>query len=188
MMAAYGDEPRRIRLGALHGRFLIELGDFDAVTRLVMDCERASRRLRIANLHNDIVALGGRLHLALGRNEEAVRTLRSVYGHFDRSVTPLRCAETLLSLREAAAAVGDNALLEGSNQAQRNSLRMFPGLKCALLASIVRILCRAGAFAEAQEHVSSARSSGEGPGESIWLEQLADRLERKIEMFNGGSA
>jgi hypothetical protein len=57
--------------------------------------------LTLPQLHNDLVAAGRRLHMAMGRSADALRTLRSVYGDFDRSGPRLRCAQTLLPLREA---------------------------------------------------------------------------------------
>ena len=81
-MFHYGDEPRRIRVGALYGRFLIEAAEIDAAEGVVVDCQAASRRLKLPQLHNDLVALGGRLYLARGRGADALGTLRSVSRSF----------------------------------------------------------------------------------------------------------
>ena len=115
-MFHFGDEPRRIRVGTLYGRFLIEAGEIE------------SSRARAGRLSGSITPIettaaaqrphrpGWAVHLALRRGADALRTLRSVYGHFERSGQRLRLAETLLPMREAAVAAGDAELLGRSQE------------------------------------------------------------------------
>lgn len=176
----FGDEPRRLRVGALYARFLIEAGQLDKATRIVMDATTTSRRLKISRIHNDLVAVGGRLHLAQGNYENAFRMLQSVYDHFDRSVATLRCAETLLPLREAAAALGDANLLARSAAAQTHALRMFPGLQLPYAASRTRSLCRAGRFTDARAAVADLTSLKDRWPTNMWINILAARLQQQI--------
>ena len=176
-MFHYGDEPRRIRVGALYGRFLIEAAEIDAAEGVVVDCQAASRRLKLPQLHNDLVALGGRLYLARGRGADALRTLRSVYGHFERSGQLLRCAEILLPLREAAVAAGDAELIGNSRSVLDRLLPMLPGLALADAASRVRTYLGLGAIDDARAVVEELRALGKRWGNNVWVGELAARLE-----------
>ena len=180
-MFHYGDEPRRIRVGALYGRFLIEAADIDAAEQVVVDCQAASRRLKLPQLHNDLVALGGRLYLARGRAADALRTLRSVYGHFQRSGQLLRCAETLLPLREAAVAAGDAELLGNSRSVFDKLLPMLPGMALADAASQVRACLGLGAIDGAKAVVADLRELGKRWRDNVWIGELASRLEHRID-------
>ena len=142
-----------------------------------IDCQAASRRLKLPQLHNDLVALGGRLYLARGRGADALRTLRSVYGHFERSGQLLRCAEILLPLREAAVAAGDAELIGNSRSVLDRLLPMLPGLALADAASRVRASLGLGAIDDARAVVEELRALGKRWGNNVWVGGLAARLE-----------
>lgn len=180
-MFHHGDEPRRIRVGALYGRFLIEAGELEEAERVLVDCLSASRRLKLPQPHNDLSALAGRLYLAQGRVGDALERLRSVYGHYERSGQLLRCAETLLPLREAAAAAGDMQLWSSVTPVLQRLLEPLPGLALAEIASQVRMFLAADGIDQARAAVQELRALGQRWGNNVWVGVLADRLEQQIE-------
>jgi hypothetical protein len=186
-MFHFGDEPRRIRVGAVYGRFLIEAGEIETAERVLVDCQAASRRLKLPQPHNDLVALGGRLHLAFRRDAEALRTLRSVYGHFERSGQRLRLAETLLPLREAAVAAGDAELLGRSQEVLDRLLTMLPGFALPYAASQVRLYSALGAFDDARGVVENLRGLGKRWRDHVWINELAGRLDHRLDQATHAS-
>jgi SIR2-like protein len=180
-MYNHGDEPRRIRVGALYGRFLLEAGELEAAERVVIDCQAASRLLKLPHLHNDLVALGGRLHLALGHGEEAARVLSSVYGHHERNGQLLRCAETLLPLGEAALAAGDGELLARSRSVFDRLVPIMPGLALPYAASQVRMCLALGAVDDARAVVGDLEALGKRWATNVWAGALAAELSGRID-------
>jgi hypothetical protein len=67
LMAAWGDELLRLRVGALLARFLVEAEQLDEAAEILLACEPALRSLNLAIPGNDLIAAGGRLSLALGQ-------------------------------------------------------------------------------------------------------------------------
>jgi hypothetical protein len=180
-MYHHGDEPRRIRVGALYGRFLVEAGQMEAAERVVIECQAASRLLKLPHLHNDLVALGGRLHLALGRGDDAARVLSSVYGHHEHNGQLLRCAETLLPLGEAALAAGDGELLARSRSVFDRLVPMMPGLALPYAASQVRMCLALGAVDDARAVVRDLEALGERWATNVWVGALAAELGARVD-------
>ena len=104
----WGDEPRRARVGAMLARFLVAAGQLDDAATIQLDCQPVARRLNLPLTGNELVATGGRLHLAGRRHDKALSALASACRHYDDGQHGLRLAETLLPLSEAAAAVGND--------------------------------------------------------------------------------
>jgi SIR2-like protein len=187
LMVAWGDEPRRLRVGALLARFLVEEGELDDAAEILLACAPALRRLNLAIPGNDLTAAGGRLYLARGDAGRALSALGSACRNLDDGQHSLRLAENLLPLAEAAAAAGDADALGRAVGRFDELLPLVPGLALAQTASKVRLLCAFGQPAEAREAVAALVSLGERWNGSMspWLPSLAERLERRIAALEG---
>ena len=130
LMLSWGDEPRRLRVGALLARFLIQAERLDDAAEIIATAEPALRRLNLAITGNDLIAAGGRLYLAEGKADRAVSALASACRHLDDGQQNLRLAENLLPLAEAAAAVGDADLLQRALARFQDLLPLVPGWRC----------------------------------------------------------
>ena len=181
LMCNWGDEPRRARLGAMLVRYLVESGQADAAPPILADCQSVARRLGLADTNNHLLAALGRLYLAEGRRDDALRVLQSACRHAEASRQNLLLAETLLPLAEAAAAAGDANLLQQSVARFDGLLPLIPGMGLPRAAMQVRLLCSAGAFDEARGAVAELRALGERWGFHPWIVELAKRLEERID-------
>ena len=180
LLVEWGDEPRRARVGALFTRFLVETEQLDAAAAVLADCQPIARSLTLGLTGNDLVAAGGRLYLAEGRNDEALRALLSACQHDEASQQNLRLAETLLPLAEAAAATGSSEVLRKCMQRFETLLPLVPGMALPQAASKVRLFCSVGAFDEARAVVDDLAQLGDHWGGHPWISQLVGRLGRQI--------
>jgi hypothetical protein len=180
-MHDWGDEPRKARVGALLARFLIATGDLDGAREVVFTCQDVIRSLNLAVVGNEVIAAGGRLHLAEGRYDRALSALQSACKHFEASQHFLRLAETLLPLAEAAASAGDAQTMQRARASFDSVLPLMPGLALPDAASRVRMLCRAGAHEEARKVIGDLRALGEQWGDHVWIAPLADRLNADVD-------
>ena len=180
LMLDWGDEPRRARMGATLARFLVEAGQLDDAETILVDCQRVERRLNLPLIGNELVAVGGRLHLAERRREKALSALASACRHYDDGQHSLRLAETLLPLSEAAAAVGDADLLGQAVSRFDSLLPLVPGMALPRAASRVRLLCSLGELEEARGVIRELVAFGERWDGHPWVPGLADRLDRQV--------
>jgi len=180
LMTDWGDEPRRARVGGHLARFLIEMGQIEEATEVLIDSQRVVVRLQLAVLANEILVVIGRLHLAEKRLNEAFQALNSACGHFQKSGQNLRLMEALLPLGEAAALLGDQEVLQRVSAGFDDLLPLVPGMALPQTSSRVRLLCAAGAFDLARNSVANLRALGESWNEIIWIPELADRLDSAI--------
>jgi len=180
MVFDWGDEPRRARVGALLGRFLIETGQLEGAARILVDCQRVDRRLNLAFTGNDLVATGGRLYLAEGRSDKAFSALLSACRHYESAQRNLSLAETLLPLSEAAVATGNIEVLRQATDRFAELLPLVPGMALPHAASQVRMYCSAGAFDLARGAVADLEAVGERWGGNQWIGDLASRLQQRI--------
>ncbi len=187
LMLDWGDEPRRARVGTMLVRFLLEAGQLDDAAAILVDCQHVARRLNLPLTGNDLVAAAGRLYVAEGRHAEALSTLDSACKHYEAGNAYLRLAETLLPLSEAAAAVGNVAVLGRAAARFDELLPLVPGLALPHAASRVRLLCRLREFEEARGVVRDLVSFGERFEGHPWVPALAERLEREIAAAEEGS-
>jgi hypothetical protein len=185
MIAQWGDEPRRARVGALLARFLLESGRVDDAATVLFACQPIVRRLSLAVAGNDLVAVGGRLYLAEGRGDKALSALTSACRHQEASQHNLRLAETLLPLAEAAVATGRAELLQQATARFDALVPVVPGLSLPYAASRVRLFCSVGAFDDAREVVTDLVSLAERWGGHPWVPDLATRLQQRIGATQG---
>ena len=180
LMHDWGDEPRKARVGALLVRFLIESGELDSARTTLVECQDVVRRLNLAVVGNDLVAAGGRLYLAEGHPDKALRALLSACRHQEKSQHYLRLAENSLPLAEAAAAANDGETHNRSIGCFEWLLPLMPGLGMQYAASRVRLLRSVGAVDEARQVVVDLRDLGRSWRMHPWAAALADRLEAAI--------
>ena len=180
LMIDWGDEPRRARVGVLLARFLIETGQLEPAARVLDECRRTIERLDLALTSNDLIATGGRLWLAAGQPQRALRALLSACTHYESSQQHLRLAEALLPLSEAAMATEKADVLKQSVDRFEALLPLVPGLGLPQAASKVRILCSVGALEDARAVVADLAALGEAWGGHPWIVDLTGRLERYI--------
>jgi hypothetical protein len=180
LMHIWGDEPRKARVGALLGRFLITRGELDEARRVLVDCEGIVNRLNLAVIGNDIQAAVGRLYLAEGRVDKALRALTSACTQQEKSQHLLRLAENLLPLGEAAFAVGDADTFQRSQKAFDSLLPLMPGMELPWTASQVRMACSLGAWDDARKLVTRLRDVQGQWDMHPWAGALADRLDDAI--------
>jgi tetratricopeptide (TPR) repeat protein len=185
LMYNWGDEPRRARLGAMLVRYLVETGQADAAAPILADCQGVARRLGLVDTNNHLLAALGRLYLAEGRYDDALRVLSSTCRHAEASQQNLLLAETLLPLARAAAAAGDANLLQQSLARFDGLLPLIPGMGLPRAALQVRLLCSAGGFDEARGAVAELRSLNERWGFHPWIGELANRLDARIDLSSG---
>jgi hypothetical protein len=180
LMHDWGDEPRKARVGVWLIRFLIESGDLEGARRVLLESRDIAGRLNLAVVDNDLIAAGGRLYLAEGRYDKALRALRSACGHQERSKHWLRLAENSLPLAEAALLMNDAENYRRCQETFDWLLPRAPGLALPHAASRVRSLCRAGAVDEARREVTDLRDLAREWSMHVWAMALADRLEAAI--------
>ena len=187
MILAWGDEPRRARVGTLLARFLIETGEGEAAAAVLSDCQGIVRRLNLAVTGNGLVAASGRWHLSEGRGREALAALASACRHYDDGQQNLRLLETLLPLAEAAAAVGRADVLKQSMERIDALLPLVPGMALPYAASRVRLFCGIGALDEARSAVDDLVALGARWGGHPWVPDLATRLAQRIADASGST-
>jgi SIR2-like domain len=180
LMRDWGDEPRKARVGALLCRFLIQSGDLDAARAVLAESMDVVRRLNLAVVGNELLAAKGRLHLAEGRPDQALRPLMSACEHFQASQHLLRLAETLLPLSEAAFAARDVETYRRCRASFESLLPLMPGMALPDAATRARVSCSVGAFEEAGSVVADLREFGQRFDGHPWVPPLADRLDAFI--------
>jgi hypothetical protein len=181
LMHDWGDEPRKARVGAMLCRFLIESGDLNSAQAVLAESWDVVRRLNLAVVGNELVAVGGRLYFAEKRHDKAMSSLLSACKHHEASQHLLRLAETLLPLSEAAAAAGDTEGYQRSRASFDSLLPLVPGMALPDAASRVRLFCSVGAFDEAGTVVADLRELGKRWDGHPWIRDLADRLDGFIQ-------
>lgn len=177
----WGDEPRRARVGGWLARFLIESGHVDEAVDIVVSCQSVTKRLNLPILGNDLIAVGGRLHLATGRFDRAASALSSACGHYQTSGRTLALVEATLPLAEAAAGLGNHDLMTRAFLQFNDLWPSVPGLGLSHAATRVRIACALHAFEEARSTVSDLAALGAEWNDPVWTPQLCARLTLQIE-------
>jgi hypothetical protein len=188
LMRDWGDEPRKARVGALLCRFLIQAGDLDAARTVLAESMDVVRRLNLAVVGNELLAAKGRLHLAEGRPDQALRSLMSACEHLEASQHLLRLAETLLPLSEAAVGAGAVEAYQRCRASFESLLPLMPGMALPDAAARVRVSCSVGAFEEAGAVVADLREFGLRFDGHPWMPPLADRLDAFIRRSAGEHA
>ena len=187
-MFHYGDEPRRIRVGALVRALPDRGGRLEAAERVVVDCQAASRRrLKLPQPHNDLVALAGRLYLARGRGADAA-------AHPALRVQPLRAFRATAALcgnTAAAARGGGGGRRRPSFLATARSCRPAVADACqawalAEAASQVRTYLRLGAVTTHRAVVEDLRALGTAVGRQRVGRRARGRLEGHTPVFEIG--
>jgi hypothetical protein len=188
LMRDWGDEPRKARVGGLLCRFLIKAGDLDAARAVLAESMDVVRRLNLAVIGTELLAAKGRLHLAEGRPDQAIRTLMSACRHLEASQHLLRLGETLLPLSEAAFAARDVETYKRCRASFDSLLPLMPGMALSDSATRVRVSCSIGAFDEASAVVADLRDFGQRFDGHPWVPLLADRLDGLIQRTAGEHA
>lgn len=181
----WGDEPRRAQVGLWLARFLIETRQLDEAEHIVVSSQRVTRQLNLPIVGNDLIAVGGRLHLAMGRFDDAARALSSACGHYQHSGRNLPLAETVLALAEAAAGSGNQDLLIRAFTQFNDLWPLAPGLGLARAAARVRIACGLRAYDDARDTVKELETLGQQWEDPVWVPRLCERLIEQIAAGEG---
>ena len=105
-----GDEPRKAQACAWTARGLTELSRLDEAETHIRDGFVPATRLQLARVGAQLAVERGRVMLARGEADEALRHMKNGSGSFGRSRHELLFAEALIPLFDAALQCGDSTL------------------------------------------------------------------------------